>query len=60
MAEAIGHWLATLPDWLFLPALIIVTIVATAGWWLYYSVGSGIGFPEGKIDLRRGKRRGKK
>lgn len=34
MADWIGHLLAQLPGWLFLPALIVVVIVASIVWWI--------------------------
>jgi hypothetical protein len=33
MAEQIGHVIAALPGWLYIPALIIVIMVAILWWW---------------------------
>lgn len=59
MAEMIGGWLASLPDWLFLPALIVFVVAAGLGWWLYYSAWASIG-TEAEIGLRQRKKHGKK
>jgi hypothetical protein len=35
MTEWIGHLLMTIPQWLFIPALIVVIILAIIGWWIW-------------------------
>ena len=64
MAEWIGHWLGSLPSWLFLPALIVFIIIATVLWFIFGPAGNGplseVVFPSKKADLGEKKKNGKK
>jgi len=39
MAQWLGQFLAAVPDWLFLPLLILVIILSTIVFWIYALAG---------------------
>jgi uncharacterized membrane protein YqiK len=48
MAEWLGNMLSSIPEWLFIPFLILIVVVSIFLWWVYETATVGSDFSRRK------------